>query len=141
MSSGIFTDYYEDLQISPNADNENLERVYRLLAKRYHPDNGQTGSVERFDMITQAYQILSKPEKRAAYDAKYEEEKVSLDKYTIIEESRTRVVYNWLQYFSRESLGKEFEENGFEVENFYLNVAGDPFDSNSTEFALVARKL
>jgi len=72
---------------------------------------------------------------------KYEEEKVSLDKYTIIEESRTRVVYNWLQYFSRESLRKEFEENGFEVEDFYLNVAGDPFDSNSTEFALVARKL
>lgn len=75
MSSDIFTDYYEDLQISPNADNETLERVYRLLAKRYHPDNGQTGSAERFDMITQAYQILSKPEKRAAYDATYEEAK------------------------------------------------------------------
>jgi len=75
MSSDIFTDYYEDLQISPNADNETLERVYRLLAKRYHPDNGQTGSVERFDLITQAYQTLSKPEKRAAYDATYEEAK------------------------------------------------------------------
>ena len=75
MSSDIFTDYYEDLQISPNADNETLERVYRLLAKRYHPDNGQTGSVERFDLITQAYQILSKPEKRAAYDATYGEAK------------------------------------------------------------------
>jgi curved DNA-binding protein CbpA len=75
MSSDILTDYYEDLQISPNADNETLERVYRLLAKRYHPDNGQTGSVEKFDLITQAYQILSKPEKRAAYDATYEEAK------------------------------------------------------------------
>ena len=75
MSSDIFTDYYEDLQVSPNADNETLERVYRLLAKRYHPDNGQTGSVEKFDLITQAYQILSKPEKRAAYDATYEEAK------------------------------------------------------------------
>jgi curved DNA-binding protein CbpA len=75
MSSDIFTDYYEDIQISPNADNETLERVYRLLAKRYHPDNGQTGSAEKFDLITQAYQILSKPEKRAAYDATYEEAK------------------------------------------------------------------
>ena len=75
MSLDIFTDYYEDLQISPNADNETLERVYRLLAKRYHPDNGQTGSSEKFDLITQAYQILSKPEKRAAYDATYEEAK------------------------------------------------------------------
>ena len=75
MSSDILTDYYEDLQISPNADNETLERVYRLLAKRYHPDNGQTGSAGKFDLITQAYQILSKPEKRAAYDATYEETK------------------------------------------------------------------
>ena len=75
MSSDILTDYYEDLQVSPNADNETLERVYRLLAKRYHPDNGQTGSIEKFDLITQAYQILSKPEKRAAYDATYEEVK------------------------------------------------------------------
>jgi curved DNA-binding protein CbpA len=75
MSSDLLTDYYEDLQISPNADNETLERVYRLLAKRYHPDNGQTGSAEKFDLITQAYQILSKPEKRAAYDATYEEAK------------------------------------------------------------------
>jgi len=75
MSSDIFTDYYEDLQVSPNADNETLERVYRLLAKRYHPDNGQTGSIDKFDLITQAYQILSRPEKRAAYDSTYEEAK------------------------------------------------------------------
>ena len=72
---------------------------------------------------------------------KYKEEEVSLDKYTIIEASRTRVVYNWLQYFSRESLKKEFEENGFVVDSFYSNVAGDPFDPDSTEFAITARKL
>ena len=72
---------------------------------------------------------------------KYEEEKVSLDKYTIIEDSRTRVVYNWLQYFSRESLRKEFEENGFEVDSFYSNVAGDSYDSDCTEFSIIAKKL
>jgi len=71
---------------------------------------------------------------------KYEKEKVTLDKYTIIEESRTRIVYNWLQYFSKESLKKEFENNGFEVEGFYSNVAGGAFDPDSLEFALVARK-
>jgi len=66
---------------------------------------------------------------------------VALDKYTIIEESRTRIVYNWLQYFSKELLRKEFEENGFEVESFYSNVSGETFDPESTEFALVARKF
>jgi 2-polyprenyl-3-methyl-5-hydroxy-6-metoxy-1,4-benzoquinol methylase len=72
---------------------------------------------------------------------KYEKEKVILDKYTIIEESRKRVVYNWLQYFSTKSLSEEFEENGFKVEDFYSDVAGTTFDPESTEFALVAKKL
>lgn len=72
---------------------------------------------------------------------KYQEEKVTLDKYTIIEEAQNRVIYNWLQYFSKESLRKEFEENDFENVSFFSNVAGDIFDSESTEFAIVAKKL
>jgi hypothetical protein len=71
---------------------------------------------------------------------KYEKDKVTLDKYTIIEESRKRVVYNWLQYFSKASLTEEFEENGFKVEEIYSDVAGKAFHSESTEFAVVAKK-
>ncbi|UCD23327.1 MAG: class I SAM-dependent methyltransferase [Gemmatimonadota bacterium] len=71
---------------------------------------------------------------------KYEDEKVILDKYTIVESSRTRTVYNWLQYFSTESLKAEFEENGLEVEEFMGDVAGAPFDSSAQEFAVIARK-
>jgi len=55
---------------------------------------------------------------------KYENEKVILDKYTIIEEARKRIVYNWLQYYSKDSLVKEFNENGFKVEEVYSDVAG-----------------
>jgi 2-polyprenyl-3-methyl-5-hydroxy-6-metoxy-1,4-benzoquinol methylase len=72
---------------------------------------------------------------------KYEEAKVTLDKYTIIEESRTRTVYNWLQHFSKESLSNEFEENGFKVEELYSDVAGSPLHSESPEIAISARKL
>jgi 2-polyprenyl-3-methyl-5-hydroxy-6-metoxy-1,4-benzoquinol methylase len=71
---------------------------------------------------------------------KYEEEKVILDKYTIIEESRKRVVYNWLQCYSKDSLRNEFEENGFKVEELYSDVAGKSFTSGSTEIAIVAKK-
>jgi len=71
---------------------------------------------------------------------KYEKEKVILDKYTIIEESRKREVYNWLQYFSKDLLIKEFEENGFKVEGTYSDIAGKSFSSDSTEIAIVARK-
>ena len=72
---------------------------------------------------------------------KYEEEKVILDKYTIIEKARTWAVYNWLQYFSPDALRKEFEVNRFKMEEFYSDVAGKSFNSKSTEFAIVARKL
>jgi hypothetical protein len=63
-----------------------------------------------------------------------------LDKYTIIEEARTRTVYNWLQYFSPETLEREFVECGFAVEEFYSDVAGSPYLSESKEFAVVAKK-
>jgi len=71
---------------------------------------------------------------------KYDEEKVALDKYTIIEEKRTRVVYNWLQYYSEDSLRKEFEENGFEVGGFYSDVTGTAISPESLEIVIVAKK-
>ena len=73
MNQNSFVDYYEDLQVSSNADLETIERVYRLLAKRYHPDNTSTGNTEKFSIITTAYKVLSEAEKRAAFDAKYED--------------------------------------------------------------------
>ena len=72
---------------------------------------------------------------------KYEKEKVMLDKYTIIEESRKRVVFNWLQHFSKNSIINEFEESGFKVEEVYSDVAGKAFSPDSSEIAIVAKKL
>ncbi|MBC8470420.1 MAG: class I SAM-dependent methyltransferase [Planctomycetes bacterium] len=69
---------------------------------------------------------------------KYEKEKVLLDKYTIIEESRRRVVYNWFQCYDKDSLRNEFEGNGFKVEALYSDVAGKAFTSDSTEIAIAA---
>jgi len=62
-------DYYETLQISPNADPETIHRVYRIMAARFHPDNPTTGSLERFLLLREAYQTLSDPALRAEYDA------------------------------------------------------------------------
>ncbi len=71
---------------------------------------------------------------------KYDNEKVVLDKYTIVEEKRTRTFYNWLQYFSPESLENEFTESGFVIDKLFADVAGSPFDPESDEFAVVARR-
>ncbi|MBP0021146.1 MAG: class I SAM-dependent methyltransferase [Cyanobacteria bacterium SBLK] len=72
---------------------------------------------------------------------KYDEEKVTLDKYTIIESNRTRTIYNWLQYFEPEDIEREFKAAGFSVEGFYADVAGSPYDEKSSEFAAIARKM
>jgi cyclopropane fatty-acyl-phospholipid synthase-like methyltransferase len=71
---------------------------------------------------------------------KYEMEKVILDQYTIFDKSGRRSVYNWLQCFSKESLMDEFEASGFDVEHVFGDVAGNPYTSESTEIAIVARK-
>ena len=71
---------------------------------------------------------------------KYDKEKITLDKYTIVEENRTRVVYNWLQYFSPDSLKTEFEEIGFEVVDLFSDVAGSVFHPESPDIAIVAKK-
>jgi curved DNA-binding protein len=85
MVNVSINDYYEELQISPNADMEMIERVFRILAKRYHPDNAETGDSEKFNVLYKAYQILSDPEKRAAFDAKHDQ--MRADRWKIVEEA------------------------------------------------------
>ncbi|HUS08895.1 MAG TPA: DnaJ domain-containing protein [Pyrinomonadaceae bacterium] len=66
-------DYYEVLQVSANADHETIDRVYRLLAQRFHPDNQQTGNENRFRTLLEAYTVLRDPEKRARYDVLHQQ--------------------------------------------------------------------
>jgi len=116
MNQDSYVDYYEDLQVSPNADLETIERVYRLLAKRYHPDNSATGNTDKFSIITTAYKVLSDAEKRAAFDSKHED-------------ARTQ---------NLKTLSKEFSSEGFENDQqirdailsiLYLDRRQNPSDS------------
>jgi curved DNA-binding protein CbpA len=65
-------DYYETLQISPNADPDTVQRVFRLLAQRFHPDNKESGDANRFRALHEAYSVLSVPERRAQYDVHHQ---------------------------------------------------------------------
>ena len=67
---------------------------------------------------------------------KYQDELLVLDKYTIVERARTRTVYNWFQHFSPESLTAELQEAGFKPKDILGDVAGGPYDPESTEFAV-----
>lgn len=63
-------DYYKILGLSENASQEEIKKVYRRLAKEYHPDtkSGDKTSEERFKNISEAYSILKDPKKRQEYD-------------------------------------------------------------------------
>ena len=61
MNNETFVDHYEILQVSQTADTETIERVYRLLAKRYHPDNSTSGDPEQFNVLRRSYDVLTNP--------------------------------------------------------------------------------
>jgi curved DNA-binding protein CbpA len=71
MEAIKFIDYYEILEISPNANSGTIERMFRYLAQRYHPDNQETGDRLRFDAIVEANDTLRDPVKRAQYDIQH----------------------------------------------------------------------
>jgi curved DNA-binding protein CbpA len=73
MSEERSVDYYEVLQVSAGAEPETINRVFRMLAQRFHPDNQQTGNEGRFRTILEAYEVLSNPEKRARYDVAHQQ--------------------------------------------------------------------
>jgi curved DNA-binding protein CbpA len=81
-------DHYENLQVSPRADRDTIERVFRHLAKRYHPDNQDSGDTDTFTRIVEAYRVLTDPEQRARYDLTYEQVKAA--QWRIFDQETTR---------------------------------------------------
>ena len=71
MEDSEFVDYYEILEISPNASSETIDRIFRYFAQRYHPDNQDTGDVDRFSEVVRAHDTLRDPVKRAQYDIQH----------------------------------------------------------------------
>ena len=64
-----FKDYYKILDVEPTADDKAIKTAYRKLARKYHPDvSKEAGAEDKFKEASEAYEVLSSPEKRAEYD-------------------------------------------------------------------------
>src|SRR6266480_3934810 len=65
-----FRDYYESLGVARTANEDEIKKAYRKLARKYHPDVNPSDKTaeEKFKELNEAYEVLSDPEKRKRYD-------------------------------------------------------------------------
>ena len=66
--AGKFQDHYEVLGVDPKADAETIQQAYAELAKKFHPGNPSSGDAEVFEAVNMAYEVLSDPAQRHAFD-------------------------------------------------------------------------
>jgi curved DNA-binding protein CbpA len=152
-------DYYEFLQISPNADADTIHRVYRYLAARLHPDNPESGDSEMFRLLKSAFDTLSNPMRRAEYDSacRLEAREVkplsnSVDFMDSVEgELNRRVAVLAVLYFKRRSNPRTPEVSLAEIERrmgfprdyldfttWYLQKKGYITRADNSDFTLTA---
>ena len=124
-----------------------------------HRQNGKSGSPEsstspseaigaegREESATYARNLLDgfwSPDEYVGFlnTFKYDELRLLLDKYTIVEPHRTRTFFNWLQCFTPLEIEREFADCGLRIDERWGDVAGGPYDADATEFAVVARSV
>lgn len=61
-------DYYADLDVTPAETADGIQKAYRRMAKRYHPDHAGDQGAAKFRAVQEAYQVLSDPRQRQQYD-------------------------------------------------------------------------
>ena len=78
--------YYQILQVDPNASSEIIDKAYKTLIKKYHPDlqteENKIYATEMIKKLNEAYEILSNSEKRKLYDTNLNENNISIEEYS-----------------------------------------------------------
>lgn len=109
--------YYEILEVNQNASPEVIEKAYKVLAKKYHPDswanNQSYWAEDRFKEVTEAYQTLSNPELRKEYDLRIGVNDSLKDKYNSL--------YNENEKLKQEVNSMKIKRNSEEYINKTLN--------------------
>lgn len=119
-------DYYDILEINRTADADAIKKAYRKLVKRYHPDmNSENPEAEKkFREITEAYEILSDPEKKKLYD-RYGSEAFSGDDGAFWHNEDH-------SYTGRDGYYQEYHFTNENMEDFFGDVFGSMFGENGS---------
>lgn len=122
-----FKDYYKTLGVDKKDDIEKIKSAYRDLAKKYHPDTSKEANAEeRFKEISEAYEVLRSPEKRAKYD------RLGSSYNNFRNTGGSGTDFNWQDWFSKQgetrrqgkkkSFGEIFDSG--DLSDFFKNIFG-----------------
>ena len=127
--------YYDELEINKNASKEVIEKVYKVLAKKYHPDTtkeiDKIAAEEKFKIISEAYEILSNDEKRKKYDLELEQANptISYEEYLNVVKQRDSLNY------SLNKLKTEFQYQNFNTVNSHQTYTQPHHQTSYTNYA------
>ncbi len=134
MKNLEFKDYYQILGVNKNATQDEIKKIYRKLAKQYHPDSNKSPDAEKkFKEISEAYTVLSDPEKRQKYDTLG----ANWDKHQ--SSGGSQYDFNWNDYFAqaqrkasgtRQKVGDIFGDSGG-ISDFFEKIFGGGFNAGA----------
>lgn len=126
--------YYDELEVSKTASKEIIGKVYKMLAKKYHPDTTEEpdkhAAEEKFKIISEAYEILSDDEKRKKYDLELEQSNPSVSYEEYIN------IVNQRDYLNNElnNLKNEFNKYTSNLNNINSEYNHIPYNQVNSNF-------
>ncbi len=124
-----YQDYYEALGVSRTASQDDIQRAFRKLARKYHPDvNKEAGAEDRFKLVNEANEVIGDPEKRKRYDALGAN-------WQSGQEFKPPPGFDFSQFKNQGGGGFEFSsggDSGFDFSDFFGAVFGSEFGSQSS---------
>jgi len=111
--------YYKILGVEKEVSKLDIKKAYRKLAFKYHPDkNKNADATEKFREITEAYEVLIDPQKRAQYDRIYQ---------SYFEQKNENIQEEKTEYNKKDSCYKEWEEYGYQKAQEYSSISFNEF--------------
>ena len=114
--------YYDILQVNKNASKEIIEKAYKTLVKKYHPDlqenNIKIEYEEKIKKINEAYEVLSNSEKRKSYDLTLKQSEISINDYNSLYQENIKLKNN-LNFLKQKLNNVNYNNNNYNTVNSY----------------------
>ena len=130
--------YYDELEVNKNASKEVIEKVYKVLAKKYHPDStkeiDKQAAEEKFKIISEAYDVLSDESKRKKYDIELETSNptVSYSEYLTVLKQRDTLNLE-LNKLKNSTFSTQYSQKTYNNSNVNSNTINNTSSTKNTQ--------